>query len=189
MKLIPPDRNLESPESRAVLDRVAASRGWVSNALRSLAAAPEGLRVFSAFGHYGRYGTELTEPQRELVILITGRSVPYAVAHHTPLGLQAGLTQAQIDTVLAGHTPGDLDAADGVLCDYVFAFLGGQGVATELAAALNWHFTPRQVTDISLLAGYYLALGTMLLAFGVEVEPPDILGIELEWQRKQNLGG
>lgn len=189
MKLLPLDQVAESAESRAVLDRVAASRGWVSNAMRSLAAAPEGLRVFSAVGHYGRYGTELSEPQRELVILITGRGVPYAVAHHTPLGLQAGLSQAQIDAVIAGRTPGDLDAADRLLCDYVFAFLAGQGLAPELATELNQHFTPRQITDIALLAGYYLALGTMLLAFGVEVEPPDILAIELKWQRKQNLGG
>lgn len=189
MKLIPLPRESEDPEAAAVFARVAASRGWVSNAMRSLAAAPEGLRVFSAVGHYGRYGTDLNEIQRELVILITGRGVPYAVAHHVPLGLQAGLTRAQVDAVLAGHTPASLSESDRVLCDYVFAFLGGQGVPAALAAALNAHFSPRQVTDISLLAGYYLALGTMLLAFGVEVEPPEILAIELEWQRKQNLQG
>jgi alkylhydroperoxidase family enzyme len=189
MKLIPRSPDSEDPEAAAVLERVAASRGWVSNALRSLASAPEGLRVFSAVGHYGRYGTALNEIQRELVILITGRGVPYAVAHHTPLGLQAGLTRAQIDAVLAGETPGTLSAADRVLCDYVFAFLAGKGVPDALAAALNAHFSPRQVTDISLLSAYYLALGTMLLAFGVEVEPPEILAIELEWQRKQNLSG
>jgi alkylhydroperoxidase family enzyme len=189
MRLIPLSRKAEDPEASAVLERVAASRGWVSNALRSLDAAPEGLRVFSAVGHYGRYGTALNEIQRELVILITGRGVPYAVAHHVPLGLQAGLTQAQLDAVLAGHTPGSLSEADRVLCDYVFAFLGGRGVPAALAGALNAHFSPRQITDISLLSAYYLALGTMLVAFDVEVEPPEILAIELEWQKKQNLGG
>jgi hypothetical protein len=109
------------------------------------------------------------------------------MAHHTPLGLQAGLTQAHINTVLGGRTPGDLDAANHDLCDYVCSFLAGQGIAPELAAVLSQHSSTRQIADISLLAGYYLPFGTMLLVFGVE--PPDILTIELEWQRKQNLGG
>ena len=92
MKLIPIAGEPEDAETRAVFERIAASRGWVSNAMRALSAAPEGLKVFSAVGHYGRYGTALSEIQRELTILIVARSVPYAWAHHVPLGLQAGLT-------------------------------------------------------------------------------------------------
>lgn len=183
MKLFPIPAQPEDAETRAVFDRIAASRGWVSNAMRALSAAPEGLKVFSAVGHYGRYGTELTEMQRELAILVVARSVPYAWAHHAPLGAQAGISQAQLDAIRAGTTPGDLDPADCALCDYVFALLAGRGIPPAVAATLNRHFSPRQITDISLIAGYYLALGTMLLAFGVEVEPPEELAIELEWQR------
>ena len=188
MKLIPIAGEAEDSETRAVFERIAASRGWVSNAMRALSAAPEGLKVFSAVGHYGRYGTALSEIQRELTILIVARSVPYAWAHHVPLGLQAGLTQSQIDAIGSGATPDDLPPADRALCDYVFAFLAGKGVAPAVAAALNRHFSPRQVTDISLTAGYYLALGTMLLAFEVEIEPPEVLAIELAWQ-KRRAGG
>ncbi len=188
MKLIPLPREPEDAETRAVFERIAASRGWVSNAMRALAAAPEGLKLFSAVGHYGRYGTALSEIQRELAILIVARGVPYAWAHHVPLGLQAGLTQAQVEAIRSGATPDDLPPADRALCDYVFAFLAGKGIAPGIAAALNQHFSPRQVTDISLIAGYYLALGTMLLAFDVEIEPPEVLAIELAWQ-KQQAGG
>jgi alkylhydroperoxidase family enzyme len=188
MKLIPSAAEPEDAETRAVFERIAASRGWVSNAMRALSAAPEGLKVFSAVGHYGRYGTALNEVQRELTILIVARGVPYAWAHHVPLGLQAGLTQGQIDAIGRGGTPADLPPAERALCDFVFAFLAGKGVAVETASALNRHFSPRQVTDISLIAGYYLALGTMLLAFDVEVEPPEVLAIELAWQKKQAGG-
>jgi len=59
MKLIPPDRMAESPEARTVLDRVAASRGRLSNALRSLASLSRGSRVFCAAR---RYATLLSEP-------------------------------------------------------------------------------------------------------------------------------
>ncbi|WP_439578206.1 carboxymuconolactone decarboxylase family protein [Elioraea sp.] len=185
MALIPIPDQPEDAETKAVFERIAASRGWVSNAMRALSAAPEGLRVFSAVGHYARYGTALTELQRELAILIVARSVPYAWAHHVPLGLQAGLMQGQIDAIGRGTTPHGLQPADRALCDYVFAFLAGKGIAPETATALNRQFSPRQVTDISLIAGYYLALGTMLLAFDVEIEPPEALAVELAWQRTQ----
>jgi alkylhydroperoxidase family enzyme len=170
----------------ALFDRVAASRGWVSNAMKSFAHAPEGLNLFSALGHYGRYGTALTELQRELVILLVGRGVPYAWAHHVPLGLQAGLTQAQIDAIQAGQVPESLSDADRSLCSYVLCFLAGQGTSSSIAEPLLRHFSPRQVTDITLLAAYYLALGNSILALGVQVEPPEVLAIELDWQRKQS---
>jgi 4-carboxymuconolactone decarboxylase len=181
-----PDPDLAAdPALAATFSRVEQSRGWVSNAMRAFAHAPEGLSAFSAVGHYGRYGTALTEVQRELTILIVGRSVPYAWTHHVPLGLQAGISQQQIDTIARGEVPSDLPKADRTLCAYVFAFLAGKGTSPAMADALGASFTPRQVTDITLLAGYYLALGMSILSLGVEVEPPEILAIELEWQRKQ----
>ncbi|MFH5927014.1 carboxymuconolactone decarboxylase family protein [Roseomonas xinghualingensis] len=184
--LLPPADPSSSSALAAMFDRVAASRGWVSNAMKSFAHAPEGLGVFSAVGHYSRYGTALTELQRELVILLVGRSVPYAWGHHVPLGLQAGITQAQIDDIAAGRVPETLPEPDRALCAYVLSFLAGRGTGAEVAGPLLAHFSPRQVTDITLIAAYYLALGTSILALGVELEPPEVLAIELEWQRKQS---
>lgn len=185
MKLLDLAATPEDAETKAVFTRIAESRGWVSNAMRSLAAAPDGLKAFSAVGHYGRYGTELNELQRELVILLVGRGVPYAWAHHVPLGLQAGLTQAQIDAIAAEAMPPDLAPENQALRDYVRAFIAGKGVGPALVARVRQHFSARQITDIALLAGYYMALGHMLVAFGVEVEPPEVLAIELDWQRQQ----
>jgi 4-carboxymuconolactone decarboxylase len=186
LPLLPPADAAADPTLAGLFERVAASRGWVSNAMRGFAHAPEGLGVFSAVGHYGRYGTALTEVQRELVILLVGRGVPYAWAHHAPLGLQAGISPSQINTIQQGAVPGDLPEADRALCAYVLSFLAGQGTAPAVRDPLLAHFSPRQVTDITLLAAYYLALGTSILALGVEVEPPEVLAIELEWQRKQS---
>ena len=50
---------------------------------------------------------------------------------------------------------------------------------------LTRHFTPRQITDISLSATYYRALGAMVVAFGVEVESSDVLKIEQDWQKQK----
>jgi 4-carboxymuconolactone decarboxylase len=170
---------------KEIFDGIQKSRGWVSNALRSLAHAPEGLKKFQAVGHYGRYETELTELQRELIIMITGRGSTYAWGHHAPLGRQAGLSEPQIAAIKAGEVPEGLSAQDAALCSYVFAFTTLGGVEDEIFAELKRSFTPRQIVDISLTSGYYLALGACLIAFDVELEPPEILQVELDWQRKQ----
>lgn len=184
MGFLPPVDPATNPEAAAIFARVKASRGWVSNAMKSMAHAPEGLAVFSVLGHYGRYGTALTEVQRELVILLVGRGVPYAWAHHAPLGLQAGLTEAQVAAIKEGCVPDDLPAADRAVGAYVLSVLAGKGTAPELAAELTRHLTPRQVTDVTLLTTYYLALGTGITALGIEVEPPEVLAIEQAWQRQ-----
>jgi 4-carboxymuconolactone decarboxylase len=181
---LPPVDLAANPDIAATFERVAKSRGWVSNAMRSFAHAPGGLALFSAVGHYGRYGTALTERQRELVILLVGRGVPYVWAHHVPLGRQAGITEAQIADIEAGRVPDGLPDADRAICAYVLSFLAGRGTAANLAAELARHCTPRQVTDVTLLAAYYLALGTSVTALGIEIEPPEVLAVELEWQRK-----
>jgi alkylhydroperoxidase family enzyme len=174
-----------SGELKEIFDNIQKSRGWVSNALRSLAHAPEGLTKFQAVGHYGRYGTELTEIQRELIIMITGRGSAYAWGHHAPLGRQAGMSEDQIAAIKAGRVPDGLSAQDASLCAYVFAFTTLNGVDDKVFDALKGHFTPRQIVDISLTSGYYLALGACLIAFEVALEPPEILQVELDWQRKQ----
>ena len=174
-----------SGDLKEIFDNIQKSRGWVSNALRSLAHAPEGLKKFQAVGHYGRYDTELTEIQRELIIMITGRGSAYAWGHHAPLGRQAGISEDQIAAIKAGKVPNGLSAQDAALCAYVLAFTTLSGVDEKVFEELQRHFTPRQVVDISLTSGYYLALGACLIAFDVELESPEILQVELDWQRKQ----
>lgn len=172
------------PESKDVFRKVAASRGFVSNLLRSLGHAPEGLNRYMMLGHYARYATDLTEVQRELVICIVGRGIPYAWAHHAPMAVQAGLSEAQMTEIRAGHTPADLPPAERALCDFTFAYGTFKGIPAETWAALLRHFTPRQATDIALTAAYYLAAGSLIIGMDLEIEPPEILAQEVAWQAK-----
>jgi len=177
------------PEVTETFERVQKSRGWVSNLMRSLAHAPEGLHRYAALGHYCRYMTELTEVQRELVICIVGRHIPYAATHHGGLALQIGITEAQLQSIKADRTPPDLAAAERALCDYVFAFASFKGIPKPVRAAIQRHFSPRQITDIGLIASYYLAAGSLIMAHDVQIEPPEVLQIELDWQRRTMEGG
>src|SRR5437899_3150958 len=115
MARLPPVDERSDPELAEVFAEIAGSRGWVSNVMGALAHAPEGLRRFAHLGDYARYHTALSDRQREIVILITGRGVPYARAHHGPLGRQAGLSEAELEAIAAGRVPGSFGAQDTAL--------------------------------------------------------------------------
>src|SRR6478672_3110225 len=105
MARLPPLDEDADPELASVFAEIAGSRGWVSNVMRALAHAPEGLRRFASLGDYARYRSGLSDRQREIVILITGRNVGYAWTHHAPLGRQAGLSDSEVDAIGAGRVP------------------------------------------------------------------------------------
>ena len=67
---------------------------------------------------------------------------------------------------------------------YIAEMFSPQSVSEATFAQLARHFTPRQITDISMSAAYYRALGTMVMAFGVEMESPEVLATERDWQKK-----
>lgn len=179
----------QEPEAAATFAQVEASRGWVSNLMRAIAHAPEGLRSYSALGHYGRYGTALTEVQRELAICATVRGVDYGWTHHSNLARQIGVSDAQLGSLRAGRIPDGLGPAERALCEYVFAFTALRGVPDTVLAAARAHFTPRQITDLSLLSAYYMAAGALIVGLGVQVEPPEALQAELAWQKHTMSAG
>jgi 4-carboxymuconolactone decarboxylase len=180
-----PDVDLTvATEVADVFKRVTESRGWVSNLMRALAHAPEGLQRYAALGHYGRYGTELTELQRELVILATVRGVEYGWTHHGNLARQIGVTDAQLEALKQGRVPDDLGPAERALCDYVFAVTTLRGVPEPVLRGMLQHFTARQVVDVALLSAYYMAAGALIVGLDVELEGPELLRTELEWQKR-----
>jgi 4-carboxymuconolactone decarboxylase len=161
-----------SPALAAAFAAFRRTRGIVSNIMKSFAHAPEGLSAIVELGRYCRYGTDLTELQKELVILITGRGIDYAWHHHAPLGRQAGLSEAQLDALRAGGRPEGLSETDAALCDYVFAYAALKGVPQPLFDRIAALLTPRQITDINIIAGYYLCIASSIIGMEVQPDPP-----------------
>jgi len=182
MSRLPP---VDEAATQRLFGEITRSRGWVSNLLRALAHSPEGLACLQQVGHFGRYQTELTERERELAIMITGRGVPYAWTHHAPLGRQVGITDEQAAAIKASRLPEGLSSAEAALAAYCFEFTGLAGVSDTCMAELQKHYSYRQVTDISILCAYYMAMGAIIIGLQVEPEPPEILQVELDWQRKK----
>jgi 4-carboxymuconolactone decarboxylase len=185
MSRLPPVSEKASPAVAEVFGEIAATRGFVSNALSSVGHAPEGLRHLARLGAYAKYQTDLPERLRELCILCAARGVAYAWTHHMSLAMQAGIAQEAVDAIGAGRAPATLPPSEQAIARYIQELFSAQSVSDGAFAELARHFTPRQITDISLTATYYRALGTMVMAFGVEMESPAVLKIEKDWQKSK----
>lgn len=171
-----------SPELAAAFAEFRRTRGIVSNVMKSFAHAPAGLAAIVRMGSYCRYETALSELQKELVILITGRGVDYAWAHHAPLGLKAGLTEPQLADVKAGKVPQGLSPADAALAAYVLDYSALRGVSDAVFAALAAHFTSRQITDINITSGYYLMIASSIIAMQVQPDAATVTQAGVDFQ-------
>jgi len=182
MARLPPADDKGNPELAGVYAEIKATRGFVSNALKSLGHSPGGLLHFARVGEYAKYKTDLPERLRELTILTAARGIPYAWSHHAPLAVQTGIDQAAVDRIGEGKVPASLPANEQAIAAFVMA-LGGLTVTGAIMDAMKQHFSPRQIVDVAMTATYYGALGRMVVALGVDVEDTATLQTERDWQK------
>jgi len=189
MVRLPPVDEHSNPELAAVFAEIAGSRGWVSNVMRALAHAPEGLRRFAHLGDYARYHTTLTDRQREIVILLTGRGVDYARIHHAPLGRQAGLSEAELEAIGVGRVPDSFRGQDAALAQLILEVTSGKAVSAASFAAAEHELSPRQITDAVLTSAFYTMIAMVIGTMEVALEPADQLDVEQSWQRRRSRTG
>ena len=111
---------------------------------------------------------------------VTKTTLDQAIA---ALALQAGIAQSAIDDIGAGRPPAALPGAEQAIARFIAELFGAEFVGDAAFAELRRHYTPRQITDIAMSATYYRALGTMVMAFRVDIEAPEVLQVEREWQK------
>jgi 4-carboxymuconolactone decarboxylase len=182
MARIPPAEEKDNPDLKPVYAEIKATRGYVSNALRSLGHSPGGLMHFARVGEYVKYKTDLPERLRELAILTSARGIAYAWTHHRPLAIQTGIDAAAVDQIGEGKVPAALPAKEQALVAFVMA-LGDIKVTDEIMDEMKRHFSPRQIVDVAMSATYYGALGRMVVALGVDLDDESVLQTERDWQK------
>lgn len=175
----------EEADLDATIHRIAEQHGYVSNLLQTLALVPPGLAAFAELATYVRYGSELTELQRILAIIIAVRDVHYGWAHFVPLATAAGVTEEQLALLREGRTPKDLDEPERALCAYAFEVAAGRRVPIRVAEDIHAHFAPRQIVDIALLTAHYISVAALAIGLDVPLEPPETLQFELQWHQQR----
>jgi len=176
---IPPlsDTDLNA-EQRALLESLRTQL----NIFRTMAHDPASLTAFLGWGGYilsKKNG--LPAREREIVILRTGFNCRsgYEFTQHTRIGMNAGLSEADIAAIKQGPSAASWNPADRALltaCDELHArqFIGDPTWA-ELAA----HFDRKQCMDLVYTVGQYTQVSMALNSFGVQLDEGQTLDPDL----------
>lgn len=167
----------EQREALAVFAGVARdvtrSEGAVLNIFRTLVRAPKALTAFLAWGGYilSRRNS-LSERDRELVILRTGFNCAsgYEFTQHTRIGLDAGLSEAELAAIKAGPGDASWNEQDRALLRATDDLTGDFHLSDAVWASLSF-LTDKQKMDLVMTVGQYTQVSMMLNSFGVQLDP------------------
>jgi AhpD family alkylhydroperoxidase len=158
-------------ETRALLDRLPARL----HVFRMIAHAP------TCFPGWLRLGTAilselaLAPSLRELMILLVAREsgCTYEWQQHVPLARAVGVTEEQIRAIEAGDTAGTRFAPqERVLLAATREWLQQPKCADATWRELVAYFSPRQIVEAMLVAGFYSSLARILETTEVDLDEP-----------------
>ncbi|MCA1200084.1 carboxymuconolactone decarboxylase family protein [Sphingomonas sp. R647] len=161
--------------------RVLAShieRGSVLNIFRTMAVKPKALERFLTWGSYilGR-SNSLPARERELAILRTGWNCRsgYEWTQHVPIGIRAGLSDAEIEGIKHGADAGGWAQGDVAILNAVDDLTGDFHISDASWTALSTHFSREQCMDLVYTVGQYTQVSMALNSFGVQLDPGQTL--------------
>ena len=156
--------------------------GPLLNIFRTLARTPKALTRFNAWGGYVlSRRNDLPEREREIVILRVGYRCKsgYEFTQHTRIGLQSGLTAAEIENIKRGAgaswSPADaalIKAADELVADHF--------ITDATWAELQAHYSEKQCMDVVFTTAQYTQVSMILNSFGVQLDAGQTLDPELK---------
>lgn len=151
---------------------VTKSEGAVLNIFRTLVHAPKALTAFLAWGGYilSRRNS-LSERDRELVTLRVGYNCKsgYEFTQHTRIGLDAGLTEAEIEAIKAGPDDPSWSDADRAMLRATDDLTRDFHVSDASWSALSF-LSDKQKMDLVMTVGQYTQVSMMLNSFGVQLD-------------------
>jgi 4-carboxymuconolactone decarboxylase len=151
-----------TPEARTVADRIAESRGEISRPFQLLLHSPAMAERVADLGHLVRSGSSLTDADRELVTLATGRAIScsFVWESHLESATAAGILPETIATLR--RDPADLAERERVLVWFVDELCGTRTVPDATFDAVRRLLGDRAVVELALTIGYYTMLGSVM---------------------------
>lgn len=170
---IPPlPREGRDPRTEELLAALRRPDGSELNIFTTLAHHPRLLKRWSAFGGVLLYAGTLPARDRELLILRTAWhcDAHYEWGQHVRIGLDAGLTQDEVDRVAAGpHAPGWAND-DAVLLHAADELHADARISEPTWAALAARFDEAQLIELCMVVGQYHLVAFTLNSLNVQGE-------------------
>ncbi len=161
------------PRTAELLDALRRPDGSELNIFATLAHHPRLLRRWSAFGGMLLYGGALPARERELLILRSGYlcGSAYEWGQHVEIGLDAGLSQDEVDRVAAGPDDPGWSTDDATVLRAADELHRDHCISDATWAALASRYDEQQLIEVCMVVGQYHLVAFTLRSLGVEPEP------------------
>lgn len=166
-----------APAVKETFDKMAANGAAVLNIYRTLGHSPGGFKGFITLGRQLLYKGTLPGDLRELVIVRVSELTKATYEHtkHMVIGKNEGLTQEKL-TGMGNLQSGGYSEKEIAALNYTKEVTLNVQVKDETFTALNPHFSPAEIVELTLVIGYYNMVSRFLEPLGVELEAdPDSL--------------
>lgn len=144
------------------------------NLFRVLSNSPKGARAFLGLARHIRHVGRLDPRLRELAIIQVGflAGSPYEYSHHVKIGLDAGVTPADIERLAAESrgTATDLEPAARAVLRAAREMTVGQRISDSTFDELRSHFDAERLVDLVMVIGFYNGVVRILASLEVDVE-------------------
>jgi alkylhydroperoxidase family enzyme len=169
---LPPLQQPLDPILQEMFDKRRAQGGAIINLQLATGHAPKFARAATAMAFTIRFDAQTPRRLLELTILRTAQIVGsnYEINQHLPLIKMCGYSDAQIATLPNWQASTLFDARERAVLGYVEQVAHGGDVDDATFAALQQHFTPQQIVELTYTIGSYYSTGLLTKALRVEVE-------------------
>jgi 4-carboxymuconolactone decarboxylase len=164
---------LDAEQRRIFNDCKTGPRGSVPPPVHVWLKSPGLADYAHRLGAHVRFATPFTPKQTEIAILLTARywTAQFEWAAHVRLGLQAGLTQTQIDAIAARGTPAFSDPDDQLVYDFCRDYYADHRVDDATYERVVCRWGDKGIVDLAGLIGYYSFVSVTLNTFEVPTPP------------------
>ena len=151
-----------TPEARTVAERIAESRGEVSRPFQLLLHSPAMAERVAELGHLVRSGSSVTDADRELVTLATGRAIgcSFVWESHLHAATMAGISEESIASLQ--RDPAGLAERERTLVSFVDELSGTRAVSDATFDAARDILGVTGVIELALTIGYYTMMGSVM---------------------------
>lgn len=141
------------------------------NIFRAMSNAHEVARRYSALGGTLLFKGSLPAKARELVIdaISVKLDCPYEWSHHAPMALDAGAGVDELRALREGRLDA-LEPYDRACVEYAFKVDDREVADADVAALREAGLSDEQVTELTMLAGFYGMTARFLLAMDVRID-------------------
>ncbi len=157
-----------APMFKVIRDR----GGEPLNMHRTIGNAPKVFRAYAGLAFALRMDAIVPRADRELIILRATQLAhgDYEFVQHKPMAISCGMTAAQIDAIAKWQDSTLFSERQRAVLAYADGMASAEGVSDAVFAAMAKHFSPQEIVELTVTAGFYTAASQVTRSLGIKLE-------------------